>query len=97
MDVIAIALQLTYLYITHKRSESNIHVHIITDYYCTRCLSSCFRKVNLCSRFSLRSRIAHVIFRNITCVALTKNMADTCVRLASRPGLCQTYIGVRLG
>ena len=68
----------------------------VTDYYCTRCLSSCFRKVNLCSRFSLRSRIAHVIFRNITYVALTKNMADTCVRLASRPGLCQTYIGVRL-
>ena len=29
--------------------------------------------------------------------ALTKNMADTCVRLASRPGLCQICIGFRLG
>ena len=26
---------------------------------------------------------------------MLNNMADTCVRLASRPGLCQTYIGVR--
>ena len=25
-------------------------------------------------------------------IALTNNMADTCVRLASRPGLCQTCI-----
>ena len=33
-----------------------------------------------------------MIFCNITYVALTNNMADTCVRLASRPGLCQTYI-----
>ena len=48
--------------------------------YHTRCLSSCFRKVNLCSRFSLWSRIALVIFRSITYVALTNNMADTCVR-----------------
>ena len=62
--------------------------------YYTRCLSSCFRKVNLCSRFSLWSRIALVIFRNITYVALTNNMTDTCVRLRqtrARPGLCQVW------
>ena len=78
----------------HKKHRK---LNLTTDYYCTRCLSSCFRKVNLCSRFSLWSRIVLVIFRNITYVALTKNMADTCVRLASRPGLCQTCIGFRLG
>ena len=33
-----------------------------------------------------------MIFRNITYVALTNNMVDTCVRLASRLGLCQAYI-----
>ena len=49
--------------------------------YYTRCLSLCFRKVNLCSQFSLWLRIALVIFRNITYVALTNKMADTCVRL----------------
>ena len=57
------------------------HGRHVTDYYYTRCLSSCFRKVNLCSRFSLWSRIALVIFRNITYVALTNKMADTCVTL----------------
>ena len=49
------------------------------------------------SIFTLITNCTLVIFRNITYVALTKNMADTCVRLASSPGLCQTCKGFRLG